>query len=416
MIRLPVHRRSALSRQLSVLMIAHHRRSKAQLRSQAMAESLVQRGHKVSLIVTSNQRRFGIVEAEAAGVHMVETPDLLWGRLRSGWDVWNMLNRIAYLSHDTGPYDLIHCFETRPATIYPALLYCRRNKVPFVTDWNDWWGRGGIVDELRPQWYRLLFGRVETYYEEAFRKRGVGVTVISTALAQRAGAMGIHPDHICHLPGGAIPEFFQARPKATCRERVGLDPTAFIIGFSSLDSHLDMELVLEALRIVAKRHPLVKLMITGKPARLISEQAEAQGVAGNLFLTGYLPYEELPWYLGCADLFVLPFPDKTYNVGRWPNKICEYMSLGRPTVSNPIGDVRTLFESHSIGLLAQWEPKDFAERIIYLLEHPEIAGELGENARNVAVSVYDWKLLIHRLEDFYHMLLNTTSTSCGSTS
>jgi hypothetical protein len=43
---------------------------------------------------------------------------------------------------------------------------------------------------------------IETYYEEAFRARAAGLTVIASALAQRAIGLGVRPDRICHLPGG----------------------------------------------------------------------------------------------------------------------------------------------------------------------------------------------------------------------
>jgi glycosyltransferase involved in cell wall biosynthesis len=370
-----------------------------------MAEHLVQCGHKVTLIAIADHRKVGIIESDWNGVRTIETPDLLWGRLRSGWDLWGIFSRMKYLSRDEGPYDLIHCFETRPATIYPALHYSRHHNIPIVTDWNDWWGRGGIVDELRPRWYRLLFGRIETYYEEAFRQRGAGVTVISSALARRAAGLGVPADRIRHIPGGTFPEMFQAREKAVCRKRIGLPLSTPVLGFSSLDSHLDADIMMQALSIVAAQYPTVKLIMTGKPAKSVIESARARGVESNLYLTGFLPFEELPWYLGCADLFVLPFPDRVYNVGRWPNKVCEYMSLGRPTISNPIGDIKTLFEKHEIGLLADWDPRDFADKIIYLFEHPEVAERLGDHARNAAVSVYDWKLLIRRLEEFYYLLL-----------
>jgi glycosyltransferase involved in cell wall biosynthesis len=373
-----------------------------------MAKYLVQRGHKVSLIVIADHRKVGIVESEWDGVHMIETPDLLWGRLRSGWDLWNLLNRIGYLSRDKGPYDLVHCFETRPVTIYPALLYCRQCSLPLVTDWNDWWGRGGLVDENRPRWYRFLFGGVETYYEEAFRKRGAGVTVISSALKERAIGLGVPAERVCHIPGGTFPNLIQPRPKVVCRKRMGMPLSAYILGFSSLDSHLDLDIVLQSLSIVAERYPSVKLIITGKPAKSVIELAKSHGVQDNIHVTGFLPNEELPWVMGCADLFVLPFPDTVYNRGRWPNKVCDYMSIGRPTISNPVGDIKTLFESHEIGLLAQWDPRDFAGKIITLIEHPEIADKLGDNARNLAITVYDWAILIRRLEEFYYMLLRTT--------
>jgi len=118
-----------------------------------------------------------------------------------------------------------------------------------------------------------------------------------------------------------------------------------------------------------------------------------------------LRFEELSTYLSCADLFILPFPNKIYNVGRWPNKIGEYISLGRPTISNPVGDIKKLFETYNIGLLANWDPDDFADKIIYLIENPSIANQLGENARQVAVHRYNWSILINRLEEFYYNIL-----------
>jgi glycosyltransferase involved in cell wall biosynthesis len=395
-----------LDEKLNILMITHHRRFKSRPRSHAIAKYLVQRGHNVSLMVIADRRKVGIVKSEWEGVHVIETPDLLWGQLRSGWDLWNLFARILYLNQVKESYDIIHCFETRPATIYPALLYNRRCKIPLVTDWNDWWGRGGLIEEVRPAWYRLLFGGIETYYEEAFRRRGMGVTTISSALKQRATNLGVPPENILHLPGGTFPEFFQSREKVVCRKHIGLPLSVPILGFSSLDSHLDLDIVLQALSIVAKQYPEVKLMVTGNPSRSVLEQARVFGVENNIYLTGFLKDEELPWYLGCADLFVLPLADKVYNVGRWPNKMCDYMSLGRPTISNPVGDIKILFEDHQVGLLSQWDPVDFAKKIVYLIEHPDVSKKFGDNARHVAVNVYDWKFLIQQLEDFYYMLLN----------
>lgn len=395
-----------MPRHLSILMIGHARRFKTYVRGYTMARHLVERGHHVTLVVTADRRRLGIVEADWDGVWTVETPDLLWDRLRSGWDPWNTLNRVLYLRAEKRHYDLIHCFETRPATIYPALFYKRRHHLPMITDWIDWWGRGGIIDEFRPRWYRPLFGRIETYYEEAFRARAEGLTVISTALAKRAMGLGVQPARIFYLPNGSWPERFSMPDSAACRRRVGLDVTGPIIGYSSLDTHFDLALMIEALAQIVHQYPDAQLLITGNSPKAISELAQAYGVGQNLILTGFLPYEELPWYLGCANLFVMPFPEKIYNIGRWPSKVNDYMSVGRPTVSNPVGDIKGLFEKHNIGLLAKWDPQDFAQKIIFLLEHPDIAKELGENARRAAVTEYNWKVLIGKLEKFYYKVLN----------
>ncbi len=394
-----------MSKRLSILMISHSRCFKIHVRGYSMGRHLVERGHAVTLVAIADRRRVGIVERDWDGVWLVETPDLLWGRLRSGWDPWNTLNRVLYLRADKRRYDLIHCLETRPATIYPALLYRNRHHLPMITDWIDWWGRGGIVDELRPGWYRILFGRIETYYEEAYRAQAEGLTVISTALAKRAIGLGVQPERILHLPNGSWNDAISVPDKTACRRRVGLDVPGPIIGFSSLDSHLDLALIIEVLAQIVRQFPNAQLLITGHAPRSISQLADAYGVRQNLILTGLLPYEELPWYLGCADVFVMPFPDKIYNVGRWPSKVNSYMSVGRPTISNPVGDIKDLFEKRNIGLLAEWDPEDFAQKITFLLEHPDTAKELGENARKVSVTEYDWNMLIGKLEKFYYEIL-----------
>ena len=82
--------------------------------------------------------------------------------------------------------------------------------------------------------------------------------------------------------------------------------------------------------------------------------------------------------------------------------------MGRPTVSNPVGDIKTLFEKHRIGLLAAWDPADFAQKIVDLLRNQDVARQLGENARRVAVTEYDWRILIGRLEEFYQKVLDMT--------
>ena len=386
---------------LNILMITHHRRSRTIYRSHTIARYLVERGHRVTLIVTADRRRFGMVETEWDGVRVIESPDLLWGRLRSGWDLWSLLNRVIHLRSETQSYDLIHCFETRPGTIHPALFFARMHNLPMFSDWNDWFGRGGIIDILRPRWYQLLFGWLETYYEEAFRPHCDGTTVISTALGRRAEKLSIPSDRICYLPGGVIPELYLNRSLEECRTHVGLPLDIPILGFASSDSHLDMEIAFSSLAIVARTFPSVKLIMTGNVRPSVLKLAEEFGVKEHILLSGFLPEEELPWWLGCANVFLLPFPETVYNVGRWPNKIGLYMSLERPFVTNPTGDVKTLVEEYHAGVMADATPEDFADKIISLLQNPDLARQLGRNGREAALTRYNWKSLVSTLEDFY---------------
>lgn len=398
-----------MEKSLNILMISHHRRYRIITRTHTFAKELVKRGHRVTVLLTANTRRIGITESYWDGFRVIEAPDLLWGRLRSGWDPWSVIWRLIYLSKEKEHYDFVHCFETRPATIYPALYYCWREKVPFFTDWIDWIAGDGLMTTNRPGWYRRLFGWIEEYYEEAFRAKAVGLTAISHALVQRAIQLGVKPENILYITTGTSPDFFQMISKEDARRKVGLDLNGPIIGFTSSDTYLDMEIIFAALAILIKQFPDIKLMITGQLKPVILQLAQKYKVEKNLILTGFLPYEELPCHLACADLFVLPFPDTVYNRGRWPNKICDYISLGRPTVSNPFGDIQPLFKSPSIGLLAEYDPDDFSAKIKYLLDNPDLASQLGENARKVAIHEFNNSILMEQLESFYYRTMESNS-------
>ena len=146
-------------------------------------------------------------------------------------------------------------------------------------------------------------------------------------------------------------------------------------------------------------------MIIGNSNPAIQRLANQIGIIDRIIFTGYIPAERFRTYLGSADVFLLPFPNTLYNVGRWPSKVCDYMASGRPIVSNPTGDIKVLFESNEIGLLAEESEEDFAAKINILLDHPDLANILGKNARQTAENKYAWSVLVKDLESFYLKIL-----------
>ena len=102
-----------------------------------------------------------------------------------------------------------------------------------------------------------------------------------------------------------------------------------------------------------------------------------------------------------VDIFLMPLRDTVSNRARWPHKICDYMSLGRPTITQPVGEIKDLFGEQRIGLLATEDPANLAENIIELGGDPARRGALGQQARRVAVERFAWPVLARRLEDCY---------------
>lgn len=376
-------------------------------RAYHLGRFLARRGHQVSLMATSTDRRAGISLRQTDGITLIKSPDLFSGSLRSGWDPWNVLNRVLWLRDKE--FDLVHAFEGRPTAIYPALYLQKRLKIPMVMDWCDWFGEGGSVEERPNRWVRALLRPVETFYEEHFRTQADRTTVICSLLRQKALDLGVPSKTILRLPNGSDTEKLLPIELKTARERTKLPQDAFIIGYVGTIFERDAELMAEAFNQLTGIGPKAHLVIAGYcPIDLGSMVNQPERVTQ----TGYLSETDLNAYLASSDIFWLPLSDSNANRGRFPLKLTDYLAIGRPIVATRVGDIQTVLEEYSIGFLSQPDPEDLAIQTLRLYKDPRMRQILGTNARRVAESRFNWANLVIQLEQLYlSALKNDPSTA-----
>ncbi|OQY43469.1 MAG: hypothetical protein B6242_14615 [Anaerolineaceae bacterium 4572_78] len=371
-------------------------------RALKFAEHLCRRGREVTLLATSQHNRIGIEERIINQVRLVETPDLFTGSLRSGWDMWNVCNRIAWLrNHD---FDIVHVFEARPVALFPALYMQRIKHISLVMDWADWFGKGGSVEERPNPIIRNILRPVETFFEEHFRTWADGTTVICTTLQQKATELGVPPNTIVMLPNGCDTERFEVIPHQIARRRLHFPHDMLIIGYMGSIFQHDAELMACAFDIICQQIADVRLLVIGYcPIDIRQLVKKPQYV----IQTGFIEDEYLNNHLASCDVCWLPFKNTNANKGRWPLKLNDYMAVGRPTIATAVGDVVSLFETEPIGLLAEDNPMSFAEKSMQLLHDSTLRLEMGTHARHVAETRFSWADLTRRLEDLYQYILKT---------
>lgn len=393
-------------RRLKILLISNHRRFKVYFRGYPWARELARRGHDVDLFCHADTARVQTSVEHVDGFRIVSSPDMLVGALRQGWDPYCAVRRAAFLWRENKDYDIIHCLDTRPAVIGPGLLLARARGIPIVSDWIDWWGRGGLIAERRPRWYQMLFGGFETWFEEHFRARLDGLSTISHALQDRGIKLGCDRNRSIVINGAADLDTFGApASKDAARDKLGLPRDVPVLGFSGLDVLIDLPLAVQAFAIVRKTLPNARLLLVGPSAQDLAACDVDGETAKAVHAIGKVPYGQLPELLPAADAFLLPFPNKIVNVGRWPNKVGDYMAVGRPTISNPVGELVELFARHDIGRLADETPEAMAAAAVALLSDAQTCARLGENARRAAEMDLSWQTQVGRLEQWYRDIL-----------
>jgi glycosyltransferase involved in cell wall biosynthesis len=360
---------------------------------------LVAMGHHVTIIAIAKEERIRSSLQNVDGVEVYLAPDLLWGMGRSGWDPWDTWNRLRFI-HGRH-FDLVHAFDSRPAVIHPARAYRRRTGVPLVMDWADWWGRGGVISMRANPVLKYGFKYVETFYEEHFRSSADWNTTISKALAGRAVGLGVPRSRITVLPAGADLDYFKPIPRDVARDRLGLPLDVPILAFGGF-VQWDIHQLIATFEFVQAELPKTLLLLCGPLSNHTRKwKVEHPVLAPNIIEKGVVAIEDMPYHLAAADALILPLPDSIANRGRFPNKLGEYLAMGKVVITNHTGDVGELLARTGAAALAPDDPSGFADVVVATLKDPELRRDIECRARTVALEELDYRLLARQLVEVY---------------
>jgi glycosyltransferase involved in cell wall biosynthesis len=359
---------------------------------------LARRGHAVTLLTISANKRWGFEREVSEGVEIIHTPDLLWGLGRSGWDPWDVINRVGYLHGKQ--WDIIHAWDCRPAVILPA-LYARRQSARIqgrlVLDWADWWSRGGTQSERSGRLMHLV-DPIETFFEEAFRTQADGTTVISQALYQRAIALGVRPEFAQILKQGCDLESVSVSDRGEARERLGLSDNQSVAICIGALMPSDATLLLDSLRVLFKNSSTCHVFVIGKHGIHIPDDLKQ---SGQLTETGFVPEATLQDYVVACDVAIIPMADTLASRARWPSRANPLLAAGRAIVINRVGDLPKLLEREQAALVVGHDPVQVANGCFCLFQDSALRMQIEDSARRVASQLLAWPIIVNELESFY---------------
>jgi glycosyltransferase involved in cell wall biosynthesis len=207
--------------------------------------------------------------------------------------------------------------------------------------------------------------------------------------------------------GVDVNKFKPAVDKRKVKAELGLNPDDLaIVSVGRLYARKGLFTLIESMPDVIKRFSTAKFIISGKGQRdemhKLVAYAEKLGVKNNIVFTGYTPDKELPKLYQVADVFAF----STFYEHH-PFAILEALSTGLPVVTTTVGGIPETITSDKNGFLVEpFNPKQFADRILYLLEHPAFALEMGTLARKTIVENLDWRIVVKDAMKIYDEALS----------
>jgi glycosyltransferase involved in cell wall biosynthesis len=126
---------------------------------------------------------------------------------------------------------------------------------------------------------------------------------------------------------------------------------------------------------------------------MLWEEAKRLEIQDAVVITGFLPRHEAWDFVRRADVCVSPFFPTPILNSTSPTKLIEYMAMGKAVVANEHPEQRTVLAESGAGLCVPYEEDAFSEAILYLLDHPQEAEEMGNRGRAYVESRRDYEFI-----------------------
>ncbi len=243
-------------------------------------------------------------------------------------------------------------------------------------------------------------------------RRAAGLVVMSRkAVGFLERIYGVDPAKI-HLIEHGVPDQVPAAPPegadllSDCRGR------RILFTFGLLNRNKGIETVIKALPEVVATHPEVLYIVLGNthPAVLrhsgeeyrefLQQLVDSMGLSEHVRLVnGFITEEQLAYYLSCIDLYITPY----LNEAQITSGTLSYaVGAGAAVLSTPYWHAEELLADNRGVLFGFKDHRQLAAAILRLLDHPQEADQLRQQAR-----AYGQRHLWSRTATRYLKLLNS---------
>jgi glycosyltransferase involved in cell wall biosynthesis len=208
--------------------------------------------------------------------------------------------------------------------------------------------------------------------------------------------LGAYPNKVFQVPNGVDIIKFRPIPVTDHNSNFGFaKDTKIIIFVKAFTAQSGISYLIHSIPKIQASYPNIGILaIGGGPLQgKLENDIDNMNLREVVKLIPRVPNDSIPCYLNKADIFIspsIPFgkAEETFNIS-----LIEAMACGKPVIATAVGGPKEIIEGgDDVGILIP--PKDpdaIANAVIELLNNPDRAKKLGENARKYVMSTYTWE-------------------------
>ena len=198
--------------------------------------------------------------------------------------------------------------------------------------------------------------------------------------------------------------------KSSYRHKLGIQDNEFVIGnVCRITPEKDLLTWLKTAKILLAKNKQLRFIIVGDAVSTIGEETSYKkqiadlinklDIKNNVIMTGFS--DDVTKEFAIMNLFY-----QSSVIEGFPNAVLEAMTTGLPVVATPAGGTREVLTDNENGIITDSNPENAAKQILELINNPEKAKILGQNARLTIKNNFSGEQLARNTEKLYEQLLS----------
>lgn len=196
---------------------------------------------------------------------------------------------------------------------------------------------------------------------------------------------------------------------ATFAEHLEIGDRSVVISMRNFEPVYDIGTLIRAIPFVAGKCPGTLFLLGGKGSEIgmLKKLIQDLGVERHVKFLGWIVNEDLPKYLRLADISV----STALSDGGISGTTAEAMACGIPAVVTDSGENSAWIQDGRDGCIVPVKnPRLLAQKIITLLQSPELRKQFGERGRAIIAQRNDYEAEMKKMEHCYAEIANTHGT------
>jgi glycosyltransferase involved in cell wall biosynthesis len=343
-----------------------------------LSTRLVKAGHEVSVFTRPNYTDKKLTSYQ--GVNLISIPSLGTKHLDAISHTFLASLHIIF----KGNYDVAHFHAIGPCSLI-WLVKIFRPKLKIISTFH-------CQDYYHQKWNGLAKAYLK-FGEYVCCKSAHKTIVVSQGL--KAYAENKYKKSFFYIPNGVN---IEARQDAKIiRENWGLEANSYILATSRLVRHKGLHYLIKAYK---ELNTDKKLVIAGGSAfteDYISELHKMAENNPNIIFTGNQTGNTLKELYSNASIFVQPSESEGLSIA-----LLEAMSYGLPVIVSDIPENIEVIKNSALSFQSK-NYSDLKVKMEYLLANEKIGLELGENAKKIIFSEYNWEKITDETIKIYNL-------------